>query len=64
MSALKIATLLGAAGLFGVVISVILGKFPGADYVLDAAFGCLALAAIVVILHVVIGLWTDFTSSV
>jgi hypothetical protein len=63
MSAPRIATLLGAAGLFGVVISVMLGKLPGADYVLDASFVCLALAGIVMILHVLIGLWADFTGS-
>jgi hypothetical protein len=63
MSAPKIAGLLGIAGLSGVLVSVILGKLPGADYLLDAAFVCLGLAAIVVISHILIGLWTDFTSS-
>ena len=63
MSAPKIATLLGAAGLFGVVLSVMLGKLPGADYLLDAAFVCLGLAGVIVILHVLIGLWTDFSRS-
>jgi hypothetical protein len=46
-----------------VIVSVILGKLPDADYVLDAAFVCFGLAAIVVIWHVLIGLWRDFTSS-
>ena len=63
MSAPKIAALLGAAGLFAVVVSVMLGKFAGADYLLDAAFVCLGLAAVIMILHVFIGLWTDFTRS-
>jgi hypothetical protein len=63
MSAPKIASLLAIAGLLGVLASVILGKLPGADYVLDAAFVCFGLAAIVVISHVLTGLWTDFTTS-
>jgi hypothetical protein len=63
MSAPKIAALLGAAGLLGVVLSVMLGKLSGADYLLDAAFVCLALAGVIMILHVLIGLWTDFTRS-
>ena len=63
MSAPKIAALLGAAGLFGVVLSVMLGKLPGADYLLDAAFVCLGLAGVIMILHVLIGLWTDFSRS-
>jgi len=63
MSAPKIATLLGAAGMFGVIVSVMLGKLPGADYMLDAAFVCLVLAGVIVILHVLIGLWTDFSRS-
>jgi hypothetical protein len=63
MSAPKIAALLGAAGLFGVVPSVMLGKLPGADYLLDAAFVCLGLAGVIMILHVLIGLWTDFSRS-
>ena len=64
MSAPKIATLFGAAGLFGVLVSVMLGKLSGADYLLDASFVCLALAGIIMILHVLIGLWADFTRSV
>ena len=63
MSAPKIAALLCAAGLSGVVLSVMLGKLPGADYLLDAAFVCLGLAGVIVILHVLIGLWTDFSRS-
>ena len=64
MSAPKIATLFAAAGLFGVIVSVMLGKLSGADYLLDASFVCLALAGIIMILHVLIGLWADFTKSV
>jgi hypothetical protein len=63
MSAPKIAALLGVAGIFGVVVSVLLGKLQGADYLLDAAFVCLALAGAIMILHVLIGLWRDFTRS-
>jgi proteasome assembly chaperone (PAC2) family protein len=63
MSAPKIATLLGIAGMFGVVIAVMLGTLPGADYLLDTAFVCLVLAGVIMILHVLIGLWTDFTRS-
>jgi hypothetical protein len=63
MSTPKIAALLAAAGMIGVVVSVLLGKLPGADYLLDAAFVCLVLAGVITILHVVIGLWTDFGRS-
>ena len=64
MSAPKIAALLGAAGFFGVlVVAVMLGKFAWADYLLDAAFVCLGLAAVIIILHFLIGLWTDFSRS-
>jgi hypothetical protein len=64
MSAPKIATLFAAAGLFGVIVSVMLGKLSGADYLLDVSFVCLAAAGIIMILHVLIGLWADFTRSV
>ena len=63
MSAPKIAALLALAGIFGVVISVLLGKLQGADYLLDAAFVCLALAGVVMMVHVIAGLWRDFTRS-
>jgi hypothetical protein len=63
MSTLKIAALLGVAGVFGVMVSVLLGKALATDYLLDAAFICLALAGIPTMLHVVIGLWTDFARS-
>jgi hypothetical protein len=63
MSTLKIAALLGVAGVFGVIVSVLLGKALAADYLLDAALICLALAGIITMLHVVIGLWTDFAKS-
>jgi len=63
MSAPKIAALLAVAGMIGVVASVLLGKLLGADYLLDAAFVCLALAGVIMILHVLIGLWTDFSRS-
>ncbi len=63
MSAPKIATLLAIAGAFAIIISVMLGTLTGADYLLDAAFVCLALAGVIMMLHVLIGLWTDFTRS-
>jgi hypothetical protein len=63
MSAPKIATLLAIAGMFGVVVSVVLGTLVGADYVLDASFVCLVLAGVIIMLHVLIGLWSDFTRS-
>jgi hypothetical protein len=63
MSALKIAALLGVAGVFGVIVSVMLGRLEGADYLLDTAFFCLVLAGTITILHVLSGLWTDFTRS-
>jgi uncharacterized membrane protein YfcA len=63
MSTPKIAALLAVAGMIGVVVSVLLGKLPGADYLLDVAFVCLVLAGVIMILHVLIGLWRDFTRS-
>jgi len=63
MSAPKIATLLAIAGTFGVIISVMLGTLTGADYLLDVAFVCLVLSGVLIMLHVLIGLWTDFTRS-
>ena len=45
------------------IISVMLGTLTGADYLLDAAFVCLVLAGVIMMLHVMIGLWTDFTRS-
>ena len=63
MSAPKIAALLSLAGMLGVIVSVMLGTLPGADYLLDAAFVCLVLAGVIMMLHVLIGLWTDFTRS-
>jgi hypothetical protein len=63
MSTPKIAALLGMAGMFGVMIAVMLGTLSGADYLLDAAFVCLVLAGVIMMLHVLMGLWTDFTRS-
>ena len=63
MSAPKIASLLAIAGTFGVIVSVMLGTLTGADYLLDAAFVCLVLAGVIMMLHVMLGLWTDFTRS-
>lgn len=61
MSAPKIAALLAIAGTFGMIVSVMLGTLTGADYLLDTAFVCLVLAGVIMMLHVLIGLWTDFT---
>ena len=61
MSAPRIAVMLALAGTFGVIVSVLLETLIGADYLLDAAFVCLALAGVIMILHVLIGLWTSFT---
>ena len=63
MSAPKIATLLAIAGTFGLIVSVVLGPLTGADYLLDASFVCLALAGVIMMLHVMLGFWTDFTRS-
>jgi hypothetical protein len=63
MSAPKIATLLAIAGTFGVIISVMLRTLTGADYLLDASFVCLVLAGVIMMLHVILGLWSDFTRS-
>lgn len=64
MSAPKIAALLGAVGFLGVVVVAIrLGEFAWADYLLYAAFVCLGLAAVIMILHYLIGFWKDFTGS-
>jgi hypothetical protein len=43
------------------IVSVMLGTLTGADYLLDTAFVCLVLAGVIMMLHVLIGLWTDFT---
>jgi len=63
MSSPKIAALLAIAGTFGVIISVMLGPLTGAGYLLDAAFVCLVLAGVIMMLHVMIGFWSDFTRS-
>jgi hypothetical protein len=63
MSAPKIASLLAIAGTFGLIISVMLGTVTGGDYLLDASFVCLVLAGVIMMLHVILGLWTDFTRS-
>jgi len=63
MSAPKIATLLAIAGTFGLIASIMLGTVTGADYLLDASFVCLVLAGVIMMLHAILGLWTDFTRS-
>jgi hypothetical protein len=63
MSAPKMAALLGIAGVIGLIASVMLAKLAASDYLLDAAFVCLALAGVTMILHVLNGLWADFSRS-
>jgi CBS domain-containing protein len=64
MTAPKIAALLGAAGIFTVVIvALFLGKFEWADYLLYAAFVCLVLAAVIMVVHFFLQLWQAFTRS-
>jgi hypothetical protein len=63
MSAPKIAALLAIAGTFGLIVSVVLGALPGADSLLDASFVCLVLAGVIMMLHLILGLWTGFTRS-
>ena len=64
MSAPKIAVLLGAAGIFiVVVVGLFLGKLESADYLLYAAFGCLVLAAVIIVLHFFTQLWKALTLS-
>jgi hypothetical protein len=63
MSTLKMAALLGVAGVFGVVISVLLGKTIEVQYLIDGALVCFALAGLLTMLHVLRGLWTDFARS-
>ena len=63
MSAPKIAALLAIAGTFGLIVSVVLGTLPGADFLLDASFVCLVLAGVIMMLHPILGLWTGFTRS-
>jgi hypothetical protein len=63
MSAPKIAALLAVAGLFGLILSVMLGPLTGTDYLLDVSFVCLVIAGVIMMLHVLIALWADFTRS-
>ena len=63
MSAPKIAALLAIAGTFGLIVSVVLGTLSGADFLLDASFVCLVLAGVIMMLHLILGIWTDFTRS-
>jgi hypothetical protein len=63
MSAPKIAALLAIAGTFGLIVSVVLGTVAGADFLLDVSFVCLVLAGVIMMLHLILGLWTGFTRS-
>ncbi len=63
MSASRIATLLATAATFGVILSVLLGPLAGAAYLLDATLACFVLAGAIMVLHGMIGLWTDLTRS-
>ncbi len=63
MFAPKTAGLLALVGLIGVVVSVVFGRLSATDYLLDASFVCLALAGLVFIVHVIIGLWQESARS-
>jgi hypothetical protein len=63
MSAPKLASLLGLAGVLGLIIAVLLGPSERADDLLDVAFVCLALGGVTMLLHVFINLWMDFARS-
>jgi hypothetical protein len=41
----------------------VLGTLPGADFLLDVSFVCLVLAGVIMMLHLILGLWTGFTRS-
>ncbi len=63
MSAPKVASLLGLAGALGLILAVLMGPSEPTDYLLDASFVCLALGGLIMVLHVLINLWADFTGS-
>ena len=63
MSAPKIASLLGLAGVLGLILSVLMGTSERSDYLLDASFVSLALGGLTVLAHVLINLWKDFAAS-
>jgi len=54
-----IALLLAAGGIVCLPVSAILGVSTTADYVLDGAELCLALAAILLLSNVVVGILMD-----
>jgi ABC-type nitrate/sulfonate/bicarbonate transport system permease component len=63
MTTPKIASLFGLAGALGVIASVLMGTSERADYLLDASFVCFVLAGVLVLMHVLINVWNDFTRS-
>jgi hypothetical protein len=63
MSTLKVASLLFLAGAVGVIVAVLIGPSQPTDYLLNASLASFALGAVVLILHIFINLWADFTRS-
>jgi hypothetical protein len=63
MSAPKVASLFGLAGVLGVIVAVFLGTSERADLLLDVSFVCLALGGLIIIFHVLVSLWTDYAQS-
>jgi len=63
MSAPKVASLFGLVGMLGVIIAVLLGTSERADLLLDASFVCLAVAGLIIIIHVLVSLWTDYARA-
>lgn len=64
MGATKISRFLFLAGLFGVLATVVLGQRPEAEYVLEASFGAIALAALIILGHAVTVLYQEFTGAI
>jgi hypothetical protein len=63
MSIPRICGLLAFIGLLGVVAVVTLGKAASANLLLDASFICIALASVIFLGYVVVGLCKDFRHS-
>ena len=59
----KIASLLGLAGVLGMIVASILGTSAAADYVLVAFFVCLVLAGLLVLVHATIKFWIELNRS-
>lgn len=61
--ATKISRLLFLVGLFGVLTTVVLGQRPEAEYVLEASFGAIALAGLIILGYAGIVLYQEFTGA-